>query len=58
LTADGEAARLVAAPLAGEPDVGADVRAAGLVCGGVFGWWPMAAVRPDIEAFGLGRAAS
>jgi hypothetical protein len=46
LTADGEAARLEAAPLTDEPDVGADVRAAGLVCSGAFGWWPMAAVRP------------
>jgi len=46
LTADGEAPRLEAAPLTDEPDVGADVRAAGLVCSGAFGWWPMAAVRP------------
>jgi hypothetical protein len=43
--ADGEAARLEAAPRTDEPDVGADVRAAGRVCSGVFGWWPIVAVR-------------
>jgi hypothetical protein len=43
--ADGEAARLEAAPLTDEPDVGALVSAAGLVCNGVFGWWPIVAVR-------------
>ncbi len=45
LTADGAAAGLEAAPRTGAPDAGADVRAAGLVCSGAFGWWPMTAVR-------------
>jgi hypothetical protein len=43
--ADEVASRLEAAPRTDEPDVGADVRAAGLVCSGVFGWWPIVAVR-------------
>ena len=41
----GAADRLEAAPRTDEPDVGADVRAAGRDCSGVFGWWPVAAVR-------------
>jgi len=41
----GAADRLEAAPRTDEPDVGALVRAAGRDCSGVFGWWPVAAVR-------------